>query len=88
MTKSIAKKSTKKPAAKNGKAKPIKPLHAKLIALMKRPTGAELQELVKAGWKFSAMAALKIAERRGLKVNIIKKSGERARYAAKAGAAK
>jgi hypothetical protein len=76
MTKSIAKKSAKKPAAKNGSGRPIKPLHAKLIALMQRPNGAELQELVKAGWKFSAMAALKIAERRSYKTNVVKKAGE------------
>lgn len=43
---------------------------------MQRPNGAELQELVKAGWKFSAMAALKIAERRSYKTNVVKKAGE------------
>ena len=66
MTKSIAKKS-KKPAAKTGNAKPIKPLHAKLIALMTRPTGADLHELKKAGWKAAAMQALKLVERKGYK---------------------
>jgi hypothetical protein len=81
--KTTAKKSAAKSAAKNGKAKPIKPLHAKMIALMSRPTGADLHELKKAGWKAAAMAALKLVERKGYKTNVVTKKGELARYVAR-----
>jgi hypothetical protein len=84
MTKSIAKKSATKPT----KARKPNALHEKLFALMKRPTGADLHELKKPGWKAAAAAALALAKRHGMKVNVIKKRGELARYTAKAGAAK
>lgn len=79
MTKSMAKKSAKKPT----RARKPNALHEELFALMKRPTGVDLHELKKAGWK-AAAAALAIAKRHGMKVNVIKKKGELARYTAKA----
>jgi hypothetical protein len=56
------------------------PLHQKLIALMSRPNGATINGISEAGWMYSAIAALQIAERRGFKTNVVKKSGELARY--------
>jgi hypothetical protein len=82
MAKATAKKS-KKPAAKNGKAKLIKPLHAKLIALMTRSNGATLADLKAAKFNAAAMQALKIVERKGYKTDVIKKDGELARYVAR-----
>jgi hypothetical protein len=76
-----AKSATKTVAVKKSRAP--NPLHEKLIALMTRKDGATLSDVVEAGWKFAAMAALKIAERRGLKVSVVKKDGERTRYHAK-----
>jgi hypothetical protein len=56
---------------------------------MARKDGATLTDIKKAGWKFPAIVALKIAERRGYKVSVKKpKPGELTRYVAKAGAAK
>jgi hypothetical protein len=83
MAKAIAKKSAKKPAAKNGNAKPIKPLHAKLIALMTRPKGATLADIKAAKFNAAAMQALKIVQRRGYKTNVVKKAGELTRYVAR-----
>lgn len=83
-----SKKPAKKPVAKVAK-KPAKTsknfdaLHEKLIALFKRPNGATLEDTVKAGYKYPAVFALRIAERRGLKVAVVKKEGERTRYLAK-----
>jgi hypothetical protein len=84
-----AKKSTKKPVAKkaNGakKVSTKKPnaLHEKLIKLFTRPNGATVHDTMEAGFKFPAMAALRIAERRGLKVSHKKVAGELTRYFAK-----
>jgi hypothetical protein len=83
MTKSTAKKFAAKPAVKNGNAKPIKPLHAKLIALMTRPKGATLADIKAAKFNAAAMQALKIVERRGFKTSVVKKDGELTRYVAK-----
>jgi hypothetical protein len=80
-------KSTAAKKSTNGR-KP-NALHTKLIALMARKDGATLTDIKKAGWKFPAIVALKIAERRGYKVSVKKpKPGELTRYVAKAGAAK
>lgn len=83
-----SKKSAKKPVAKSTKKVVAKrgnfnALHEKLISLFKRPNGATLEDTVKAGYKYPAVFALRIAERRGLKVSVVKKEGERTRYVAK-----
>jgi hypothetical protein len=57
-------------------------LHEKLIKLFRRPKGATLADTVKAGYKYPAVIALKIAERRGYKTKVVKKSGEPTRYLA------
>jgi len=74
-----------KRAKKNGHKKVAKtnPIHEKLISLFKRPDGATLHDTWNAGYHFPAMAAVKIAKRRGLKVKIIKKKGELTRYVAR-----
>ncbi len=88
----MAKKSTNKKAVASKKAtvaakgrKPRKPnaLHEKLVKLMSRPGGATISDLSGAGFKYAAMAALKIAERRGLKTSTKKVPGELTRYIAK-----
>lgn len=89
------KASAKKASAKKGKAaktakaitvrKP-NPLHDKLIKLFTRPNGATMHDTVEAGFKYPAKAALKIAERRGYKINVVPKkngSGELTRYIAR-----
>jgi hypothetical protein len=76
------KKSAKSTAKKSTNGKP-NVLHEKLLKLFLRPNGATLSDVVEAGWKFAAMAALRIAERRGLKISVVKKEGERTRYVAK-----
>lgn len=61
-------------------------LHDKLIKLFSRPNGATMHDTWEAGFYFPAMAALKIAERRGMKVTVVprkKGSGELTRYIAK-----
>ena len=58
-------------------------LHEKLIKLFTRPNGATMHDTYNAGFEYPAMAALKIAERRGFKTNVIKKSGELTRYIAR-----
>lgn len=58
-------------------------LHERLISLMSRPTGATVSDFTKAGYKYPAMQALKIAERRGLKVSTKKPEGELTNYYAK-----
>ncbi len=68
----------------DGKARAKKPnkLHDTLISLMSRPTGATIHDTWNAGFYFPVMAAVKIAERRGLKVKKDKKPGELTRYIA------
>jgi hypothetical protein len=78
----MAKKPTSKKVVANNARKP-NALHEKLVRLMCRPTGASMHDLWNAGFKYPAMAALKIAERRGLKTSVIKKKGELTRYCAK-----
>jgi hypothetical protein len=58
-------------------------LHEKPIKLFTRPNGATMHDTWEAGFKYPAIAALKVAERRGLKTNIVKKSGELTRYIAR-----
>jgi hypothetical protein len=66
------------------KARKPNPLHEKLAKLFLRPTGATLTDIQEAGWKYSAMAALKTIERHGLKTSVSKKvPGELTRYIAK-----
>lgn len=79
------KKSTKVAKNGNGKAKKAKvnPLHDKLVSLFTRPSGATLTDTWNAGYKYPAMQALKIAERRGLKTSSSKADGEMTRYFAK-----
>lgn len=80
-------KSAKKAVAKKVSTKAAKKpnaLHAKIFALMTRKDGATIAELVKAGFYGSAMAALKIAERRGMKVRVAKPAGEFKHYIASA----
>jgi hypothetical protein len=47
-------------------------LNEKLVKLFSRPNGATLADLTTAGFKYPAVQALKIAERRGLKTSIEK----------------
>jgi hypothetical protein len=75
----VAKKST---AKANGKVRQTNPLHAKLIALLSRPTGATISDLSSAGFKYAAVAARKIAERHGYKTTSDKKKGELTIYKA------
>jgi len=86
--KKVAAKSAKKAVAKKVSttkaAKKPNALHAKIFALMTRKDGATIAELVKAGFYGSAMAALKIAERRGMKVRVAKPAGEFKHYIASA----
>jgi hypothetical protein len=51
------------------KARKPNPLHEKLIKLFVRPNGATITDIVEAGWKYSAVAALAIAERRSYKTS-------------------
>ena len=75
----VSKKSTKKPVAKKSSA-----LHEKILKLFARPNGATINDLNEAGFKYSARQALRIAETRSLKTNVVKKNGELvARYIAK-----
>ena len=78
------KTTAKKSAAKSATAKKPNPLHEKLIKLFTRPNGATLADTKEAGFNYPAMAALKIAERRGLKVSTKKVPGELTRYFARA----
>jgi len=81
---SVAKKSTKKPVViKVLKSRKPNPLHEKLIKLISKPNGATLVDIVDAGWKYSAMAALRIVERHGYKTSVSKKTGELTVYKAK-----
>ena len=58
-------------------------LHERLIKLFLRKGGATLADTVKAGYKYPAVFALKIAERRGYKTKIVpRKNGEPTRYIA------
>jgi hypothetical protein len=84
MAKSPSKKSTKPAAVKVIKrTRKTNALHEKLIKLFARPNGATLTDTVEAGFKYPAVAALRIAERRGYKTNVIKKEGELTRYTAR-----
>jgi hypothetical protein len=86
MTATSKKKSAKKSAeavAKKANSKKPNLVHEKLIKLMTRPTGATITDLADAGFKYASIQALKIAERRGLKVRVDKKPGELTRYIAK-----
>jgi hypothetical protein len=79
----IAKSSKKTAVGKKTNGKP-NPLHEKLIKLFSRPNGATITDISEAGFKYAAMAALKIAERRGLKTSVKKPGpGELMRYYAK-----
>jgi hypothetical protein len=83
-TKAVAKKSAKKAnGAKKVSTKKPNALHEKLIKLFTRPNGATLTDTKEAGFNYPAMSALKIAERRGLKVTTKKVAGELTRYFAK-----
>jgi hypothetical protein len=55
----------------------------KLVKLLSRPTGATITDISEAGFKYAAMAAMKIVERRGYKTSVVKKPGELTRYIAK-----
>jgi hypothetical protein len=83
MAKTSKKSATKKANGKPRKERKTNPLHAKLIALMSRPNGADRADIAKTGWKYPSMTALKIAERRGYKTSVVKKAGELSRYIAK-----
>jgi hypothetical protein len=50
---------------------------------MARPNGATMHDTWNAGFEYPAMAALKIAERRGYKISVVKKKGELSRHIAK-----
>ncbi|HWX34218.1 MAG TPA: hypothetical protein VNZ53_43190 [Steroidobacteraceae bacterium] len=80
---SVAKKSTKKPVVKVIKARKANPLHEKLVKLFVRPNGATITDISEAGFKYSAVQALKIAKTRGLKTSTKKPDGELTRYYAK-----
>jgi len=73
VTKKIASKATKKPNA----------LHEKLIKLFVRPNGATITDIAAAKFKYPAIQALRIAERRGYKTSVSKKPGKLTRYIAK-----
>ena len=77
----VSKKSTKKPNAKP--ARKTNALHEKILKLFARPNGATINDLNEAGFKYSAMQALRIAETRGLKTSAKKPNGELTRYYAK-----
>jgi hypothetical protein len=80
----VSKKSTKPVAVKVIKAsRKANVLHDKLVKLFSRPNGATINDLVDAGFKYSARQALRIAERRGLKTSAKKPDGENTRYYAK-----
>jgi hypothetical protein len=83
MSKSIAKKSTKKAVAVIVKKRKANPLHEKLIKLFVRPTGATLADVVDSGFKYPAIQALRIAERRGYKTSVKKQPGELTCYFAR-----
>lgn len=76
--------SKKTAVAKKVPAKKFTALHEKLVKLFRRPNGATLADTVEAGYKYPAVFALRIAERRGLKTKIVKKEGEPTRYVATA----
>jgi len=82
LSKFPSKKATsKKPIVIVKKARKAEALHDKLIKLFTRLNGATLTDTV--GFKCPAMAALKIAERRGYKVTTNKVPGELTRYIAR-----
>jgi hypothetical protein len=78
----------------NGKSKTVarkskhSKLHDKLIQLFSRPDGATMHDTYNAGWPYSAKSAVKIAERRGLKITTKKELGELKRYIARPAAAR
>jgi hypothetical protein len=82
-TKSAKKSAAKRPTTTSANARKPNALHEKLIKLFTRPNGATLTDTVEAGFKYPAMTALKIAERRGLKVTTKKVAGQPTRYFAK-----
>jgi hypothetical protein len=79
----MSKKPASKKSANGQKARKPNPLHEKLIALLVRPNGATMHDLWNAGFQYPAKAALKIAERRGLKTSVKKVKGELTSYIAK-----
>ena len=83
---SVAKKSAKKPVVvvlkKSRKPNASNALHEKLIKLVTRPNGATLTDIGAAGFKYPAIQALRIAERRGYKTSVSKKPGELTVYKA------
>ena len=83
-TKPTKKSAAKKVATKKVSAKKPNPLHAKLLALLTRKDGATLADLGKAGFKYPAIMALRIAERHGLKTKIVKPEEGFKRYIASA----
>jgi hypothetical protein len=78
-SKKVTAKKSKKPVA----AKKPNAMHEKLIKLFTRPNGATITDTVEAGFKYPVMTALRMAERRGYKTNVIKKDGELTRYVAR-----
>jgi hypothetical protein len=82
----MSKKSTpgkKSVVVKVIKARKPNPLHEKLIKLFVRPNGATITDIAAAKFKYPAIQALRIAERRGYKTNVVKKAGELTRYVAR-----
>jgi hypothetical protein len=81
----VSKKSTTKPVVKVIKAsRKSNALHDRIVKLFQKPNGCTIQDLNSAGFKYSARQALRIAETRGLRTNVIKgKNGELTRYCAK-----
>jgi hypothetical protein len=64
------------PVVKVIKARKSSALHERIVKLFARPNGATINDLNEAGFKYSAVQALKLAERRGYKTSVVKKSGE------------
>lgn len=76
----MAKKATKKSAAKKSTTSKVDAA----IKLMKRANGATLADFAEIGFNQPAMAAVKAAERRGMKVEVKKEEGARTKYIARA----
>jgi hypothetical protein len=84
MSKSIAKKSSKKAVVVVKKARKLSPLHEKLIKLLMRPGGATQQDIATTKFYGPAIAAMRIVERRGYRTKVVKPktAGELTRYVA------
>jgi len=70
--------ATKKSAKSTNGQKARKPnkLHDTLVRLLSRPNGATITDISEAGFKYAAMTAMKIVERRGYKTTSKKVPGE------------